>query len=50
MSKNCKLGWIIGIIAGISALTAALTAFLIIRDKKKKDEEELDRYLEDAIQ
>lgn len=49
MSK-CKLGWIIGLISGIAAITAALTAFLIIRDKKQKDEEEIDRYLEDAIQ
>ena len=48
--KSCKLGWIIGIIAAVSALSAALTAFFIIQGKKKKDEEELDRYLEDAIQ
>ena len=50
MSNKCALAWIISIIAVISAMTAALTAFLVIRDKKKKDNEELDRYLEDAIQ
>lgn len=50
MEKKSSLGLIIGIIAGVAAITAALTAFFIIRDKKKKDEEELDRYLDCSIQ
>ena len=35
--KNKKLFWIIGIISVVAALSAALTAFFIVRDKQKKD-------------
>lgn len=45
-----KIGWIVGIVAGVAALTAAVTAFLIFRDKKQKDEEELEHYLDCSIQ
>ena len=50
MSKNGKLGLIIGVISAVTAVTAAITAFLIVREKKKRDEEELDRYLDCSIQ
>lgn len=50
MSNNGKLGWIIGVISAVAAITAAITAFLIVREKKKRDEEELDRYLDCSIQ
>lgn len=50
MSKSGKLGWIIGVISAVAAITAAVTAFLIVREKKKRDEEELDRYLDCSIQ
>ena len=33
-----------------SAVTAAVTAFLIFKEKQKKDEEELEHYLDSSIQ
>ena len=48
--KNKKLFWIIGIISVVAALSAALTAFFIVRDKQKKDDEELMEYLDSAIE
>ena len=39
----------ISIIGGIAALTAALTAFLIVREKHRRDEEELEHYLDSSI-
>ncbi len=33
----------------ISALAATLTAFCIIREKQKKEEEELEHYLDSSI-
>lgn len=41
--------WVVSIIAGVAALTAALTTFFIVREKKIKDEQELDEYLEGSI-
>ena len=41
---------LISIIGGICAVTAALTAFLVIREKQKRDEEELEHYLDSSIQ
>ena len=45
--KNHKCRWalIIGIISAVAALSAALTAFFIVKDKQKKDDEELMEYL-----
>ena len=48
--KNKKIIWIIGIISAVAALTAAITAFLIIKDKQKKDDEELMEYLGNSIE
>ncbi len=48
--KNKKIIWIIGIISAVAALTAAITAFLIIKDKQKKDDEELMEYLDNSIE
>ena len=50
MKKNGTFRWIIGIIAGVAAATAAITAFLIYQDKKKKEDAELEDYLENSIQ
>ena len=36
MEKERKNGFIIAIIAIVASLTAAVTAFLVIREKKKK--------------
>lgn len=50
MEKKSKFGWIIGIIAFVAATTAALTAFFIVKDKQKKDDEELMNYLDCSIE
>ena len=50
MSKKSKLGLIIGAISLVAAVTAALTAFLVVREKKRKDDEELMEYLDCSIQ
>jgi len=48
--KNKKFFWIVGIISLVAALSAALTAFFIVKDKQKKDDEELMEYLDSAIE
>ncbi|MBR1483591.1 MAG: hypothetical protein IJ598_11600 [Ruminococcus sp.] len=48
--KNKKFMWIIGIFSFAAAACAALTAFLIIKDKQKKDDEELMEYLDNSIE
>ncbi len=48
--KNNKLLWIIGIITFVAALSGALTAFFIAKDKQRKDDEELMEYLDSAIE
>ena len=48
--KNKKLALIIGIISMVAALSAALTAFFIVKDKQQKDDEELMEYLDNAIE
>ena len=50
MGKKSKLGFIIGIISFVAAASAALTAFLIVREKKRKDDEELMNYLDCSIE
>ncbi len=48
--KNKKLFWIIGIISFAAAVSAAVTAFLFVKDKQKKDDEELMEYLDSSIE
>mgnify|MGYP003533867473 CR=1 FL=1 len=48
--KNKKLALIIGIISAVAAVSAALTAFFIVKDKQKKDDEELMEYLDSSIE
>lgn len=50
MEKKNKYGWLIVVISAVAALTAAITAFLVVREKKKKDEAELEEYLDCSIQ
>lgn len=50
MNFKKNFGWIIALVAGTVAIASAVTAFLIFRDKKKKDEEELEHYLDCSIQ
>ena len=48
--KNKKFFWIVGIMSLVAAVTAALTAFFIVKEKQKKDHEELMEYLDSAIE
>lgn len=48
--KNKKLAIIIGIISAVAAVSAALTAFFIVKDKQRKDDEELMEYLDSSIE
>lgn len=50
MRKNHTWIWIVSIVAGVAALTAALTSFFVLKEKKRRDDEELEAYLEDSIQ
>lgn len=49
MKKGSKLAVLVGIIAAVAAVTAALSALLLYLDKKK-DDEELEHYLDCSIQ
>lgn len=48
--KKSKLGIIIGVISLVAAISAAFTAFFIVREKKKKDDQELMDYLDCSIE
>ena len=50
MEKKPRLGWIVVLISAVAAVTAAITAFLVVREKKKKDYAELEEYLDYSIQ
>ena len=50
MGKKSKLGFIIGIISFVAATTAAITAFLFVKEKKNRDDEELMEYLDNSIE
>ena len=41
---------LITVIGLVAAVTAAVTAFLIFREKQKRDDEELEHYLDSSIQ
>lgn len=42
---------LIAVVGGVAALTAAFTAFLIVREKQKRKEElEIEQYLDGSIQ
>ena len=49
MMKKNNLGRIITLIGVVASLTAAITAFLMYRDKLKKEEEDLEEYLDCSI-
>ena len=50
MMKKCYWKWLICIITAVAVVSAAVTAFLIVREKQKKDDEELEEYLDYSIQ
>lgn len=41
---------LISVISGVAAITAALTAYFIVKERQKRDEEELEHYLDSSIQ
>lgn len=41
---------LISVIGLVAAVTAAVTAFLIFKEKQKRDDEELEHYLDSSIQ
>ena len=47
-NKNFML--VVGIISFVAAVSAALTAFFIVKDKQRKDDEELMEYLDSSIE
>ena len=48
-NKNA-LGIIIGVVTFAAAVAAAVTGLFLVNEKKKRDEEELERYLDCSIQ
>ena len=49
MKKGSKLALFLGVVAAVAAVVAALSALLLYLDKKK-DDEELEHYLDCSIQ
>ena len=49
MKKGSKLALFIGLVAAVAALVAALSALTLYLDKKR-DDEELEHYLDCSIQ
>lgn len=49
MKKGSKLALFIGVVAAIAAVVASVSALLLYLDKKK-DDEELEHYLDCSIQ
>ena len=52
MKKICGLSVsvFIAVVSSVVALLATVTTLFVIKEKKKKDDAELERYLEDSIQ
>lgn len=50
MERQNKMGMLLGFLATLVAIVAIATTFLVVREKQKKDDEELERYLDCSIQ
>ena len=53
MCNKCKkfdYKWIIWIVSAVAAITAAITTVLVIKAKQKKDDVQLEEYLDYSIQ
>lgn len=50
MDNKKTIKWLVCVISAVAALSAAITAFLFVRQKQKKDEEQLEEYLDYSIQ
>ena len=48
--KKRKFMLIIGVISLVTAISAAFTAFFVLKEKQKKDDEELMEYLDNSIE
>ena len=49
-NKKINLWLVIGAIAAVAAVIASLTTAFLMVEKKRKDDEELERYLDCSIQ
>ncbi len=49
MKKGSKLAILVGVVAAIAAVVASISALLLYLDKKR-DDEELEHYLDCSIQ
>lgn len=49
-NSNISAWAIIGIIAAIAAVIASITTAVLMLEKKRKDDEELERYIDCSIQ
>lgn len=49
MKKGSKLALLVGVVAAIAAVVASISALLLYLDKKR-DDEELEHYLDCSIQ
>lgn len=45
-----KTGFIIALVAFVTTLAAGVAAFFVIKEKQRRDEEELEEYLDCSIQ
>ena len=50
MDKKINIKWLICIISVVAAMSAAITAFFLVKEKQKKDDEQLEEYLDYSIQ
>ena len=50
MEKKINIKWLICVISAVAALSAAITAFFLVKEKQKKDNEQLEEYLDYSIQ
>lgn len=52
MKKICgmSVSAFVAVVSAIVALLATVTTFFVIKEKKKRDDAELERYLDESIQ
>lgn len=50
MKKHKTFGFLLAVIALAATVAAGIAALVVYREKRLQDEEELDRYLDSAIQ
>ena len=48
--KGNKLAMVLGVVSLVAAIAAAVTAVVLFLEKKKKDDEDLEHYLDCSIQ